>query len=217
MAWRRHRPLTTARTVPAVEICSKSRHFCDELRIFSDELPTGPRCRQIAKSIIRVELLAPFIPTQMTVAARVSCDSFRARVTNGCGRVPSAAARFPGGEDVVTVRSTSCCGSMTRALALVIVIALIALPAAASDKSTPTRASTPTVKASMERIVARDVAATPLRKTAAHDDRQGTSAGSSPGFFKTAPGMIALAVMAAGTGYALYSASHDRIHSPGKK
>jgi hypothetical protein len=106
---------------------------------------------------------------------------------------------------------------MTRALALVIVIALIALPAAASDTSTPASASTPTVKASMERIVARDVAATPLRKTAARADRQGTGAGSSPGFFRTTPGMIALVVMAAGTGYALYSASHDRIHSPGKK
>jgi hypothetical protein len=29
--------------------------------------------------------------------------------------------------------------------------------------------------------------------------------------------MIAIAVMAAGTGYALYSASHDRVKSPGKK
>jgi len=29
--------------------------------------------------------------------------------------------------------------------------------------------------------------------------------------------MFAIAVMAAGTGYALYSASHDRIHSPGKQ
>jgi hypothetical protein len=29
--------------------------------------------------------------------------------------------------------------------------------------------------------------------------------------------MIALAVVAAGTGYAIYSAQHDRIHSAGKK
>ena len=48
-------------------------------------------------------------------------------------------------------------------------------------------------------------------------DRQTSPAGSSPGFFKSGPGMVAIAVMAVGTGYALYSASHDRIHSPGKQ
>jgi hypothetical protein len=69
----------------------------------------------------------------------------------------------------------------------------------------------------MQRMVARDVAATPAPKMAARDDRQSSGAGSSPGFFKSGPGMIALVVMAAGTGYALYSAQHDRIHSAGKK
>lgn len=107
---------------------------------------------------------------------------------------------------------------MMRAAGLVVITALLPLPAAASDTATTASASTPTVKASMERIVAREVAATPAKKkVAARDDQQGSSAGSSPGFFKSTPGMIALAVMAAGTGYALYSAQHDRIHSPGKK
>jgi len=69
----------------------------------------------------------------------------------------------------------------------------------------------------MEKIGVRDVAAKPVRKDVARDDRQGSSAGSSPGFFKTKPGIIALAVMGAGVGYALYSAQNDRIHSPGKK
>ncbi len=105
---------------------------------------------------------------------------------------------------------------MTRAAGLVVITALMPLPVSASDTET-TRASTPTVKASMERIVAREVAAMPAPKPAARDDRQTSGAGSSPGFFKSGPGMIALAVMAAGTGYALYSTQHDRIHSPGKK
>jgi hypothetical protein len=46
---------------------------------------------------------------------------------------------------------------------------------------------------------------------------QGTPAGkaelSHPSFFKTPAGMIVLGIVAAGTGYAIYSASHDRIHS----
>ena len=104
---------------------------------------------------------------------------------------------------------------MTRAAGLVVITALIPLPAAASD--TATTPSPPTIKASMEKIVVREIAATPARKDVARDDRQGSSATSSPNFFKTKPGIIALAVMGAGVGYALYSAQNDRIHSPGKK
>jgi len=73
------------------------------------------------------------------------------------------------------------------------------------------------MKVAMEKIIARDVTATPMRKGGARESRQGSSAGSSPGFFKTKPGIIALVVMGAGVGYALYSAQNDRIHSPGKE
>lgn len=105
---------------------------------------------------------------------------------------------------------------MTRAFALAVMTAFIPLPAAASDTATnPPQA--PKIKASMERIVARDVAATPVRKAVVRKDSQAGSSATSPGFFKTGPGIVALAVMAAGTGYALYSTSHDRIHSPGKQ
>jgi len=104
---------------------------------------------------------------------------------------------------------------MTRASGLVVIAALIPLPAAASGPSA--KPSTPTLKASMLQIVARDVAAKPATTAAVRDDRQSSPAGSSPGFFKSGPGMVAIAVMALGTGYALYSAQHDRIHSPGKQ
>jgi hypothetical protein len=112
----------------------------------------------------------------------------------------------------VTVRIRSWCGRMIRAATLVVMTALIPLPVVAAD--TATTKSPPTIKASMERIVARDIAAA---KAIARADRQGGSPGSSPNFFKTGPGMIALVVMAVGTGYALYSAQHDRIHSAQKK
>jgi hypothetical protein len=121
------------------------------------------------------------------------------------------------GEDVVTVRTGSWCGRMTRAATLFVITALIPLPAAASGTSTDAKTSTPTIKVSMQRLVARDVATTPAKHVVARDDRQGTTAGSAPGFFRTTPGVIALAVMAAGVGYALYSNQHDRIHSPGKQ
>jgi hypothetical protein len=52
--------------------------------------------------------------------------------------------------------------------------------------------------------------------TAARRD-QGSSSNGMMSFFKSRPGMIALTVMAVGTGYAIYSASHDKITSPGRK
>ena len=39
-----------------------------------------------------------------------------------------------------------------------------------------------------------------------------TQPGNSGPFFKTRTGLVVLAVMAVGTGYALYSAKEDRIH-----
>src|SRR5688500_3500698 len=42
---------------------------------------------------------------------------------------------------------------------------------------------------------------------------QATQTGS---FFKTRTGVLVLAIMAVGTGYALYSVKEDRIHSPGR-
>jgi hypothetical protein len=116
----------------------------------------------------------------------------------------------------VTVRTTSWWGRVVRACAFGIITALIPLPAAASGTAT-NAPEAPKIKASMEKIVARDVAATAARKAVVREDRQAGSATGSTSFFKTGPGMVALAVMAVGTGYALYSASHDRIHSPGKQ
>ena len=119
------------------------------------------------------------------------------------------------GRHLVTVRLTAWRGVLPRAGLLAVLIALVPLPLAASNGGTD--AKTPTIKASMERIVARELTAAPASSTAVRPAVQGQTQGDSPAFFKSRPGMIALVVMVAGTGYALYSAQHDRIHSAGKK
>ncbi|MEP6916439.1 MAG: hypothetical protein ABJC89_12370 [Acidobacteriota bacterium] len=72
-----------------------------------------------------------------------------------------------------------------------------------------------TLQRTMAGIVARDLRAG--RSAAVRRAEQGNLAAQSPGFFKSRAGAVIAAVMIAGTGYALYSASHDRIHSAGKE
>ena len=115
----------------------------------------------------------------------------------------------------MTVRITSWRGVLPRAGLLAVIIALVPLPVAAANGGTD--AKTPTIKASMERIVARDLTVASASKTAVRPVRQGRTPGDSPAFFKSGPGIVALVVMVAGTSYALYSAQHDRITSAGKK
>jgi hypothetical protein len=97
-----------------------------------------------------------------------------------------------------------------------VILALVPLPVAADDGAAQAK-TTSNIKVSMERMVARDIASASVTSSPARPARQGQAAGNSSGFLKSKPGIIALVVLAAGTGYALYSASHDRIHSPGKE
>ena len=106
-------------------------------------------------------------------------------------------------------------GALPRAVLLVVAAALVPLPVAASD--TKPAPQPKTIQASMQEMVARDVAAAPARPAARRAEQGGSQSKESIGFFKTKPGMIALAVMVGGVGYALYSAKHDRIHSAGKQ
>jgi protein-disulfide isomerase len=103
---------------------------------------------------------------------------------------------------------------LPRAFLLALIAALVPLPVAAGDR---TQTHAPTIKASMARLVARDLAGAPAASSQTRAARQTPPAGGAPGFFKSGPGIVALAVLAAGTGYALYSAKHDRIHSAGKQ
>ncbi len=106
-----------------------------------------------------------------------------------------------------------------RMLALVLALAIVPLPAFAEGASQPS--APPGIRASMTRIAA----STPL--TPSHGKFQpaarysGNAAAGQEGreqlgsssFFKTKAGIAVLAVVGAGAAYALYSTSHDRIHS----
>lgn len=109
-------------------------------------------------------------------------------------------------------------GPVGRVGLLVLTAALIPLPVAASEAA-PAQ-TTPTAKTSLHEAVAREAARaaqTPVAPATAARRDQGNAARSTMAFFKTRPGMIALTVMAVGTGYAVYSANHDKITSPGRK
>ena len=115
----------------------------------------------------------------------------------------------------MTVRLTRWRGALPRAVLLAAAVALIPVPSMADEtKATPKAKS---IEASMKQIVAREAAKAPLRRTVARRAEQASAAKESGGFIRSGPGMIALGVLAVGAGYAIYSASHDRVHSPAKK
>jgi hypothetical protein len=120
----------------------------------------------------------------------------------------------------VTLRQRRWRGPTRRAALLVLAASLLPLPAFAADSTAKAAPDAkPVAHVSLKQAVASEAARTPLlnaRTTETrHDDQAGPSKTSS--FFHSRPGMIAIAVMALGGGYAVYSANHDRIKSPGKK
>jgi hypothetical protein len=114
----------------------------------------------------------------------------------------------------VTARLTEWHRAMARAVLLAMTAALVPLPAIGADTKLAPKVKT--IRASMQEVVAREVAKGPAvhSTTRAQQKNPATESGN---FFKTGPGIAALVVMGAGAGYAIYSASHDRIHSPAKK
>ena len=101
---------------------------------------------------------------------------------------------------------------------LVLAAALIPLPVVAAD-ATPAHA-TPAVKMSIRQAAAREAARAAVKTpmVAASEWRADqTGSKGTMGFLKSRPGMIAVTVMAVGTGYAIYSVNHDRVKSPGRK
>lgn len=104
-------------------------------------------------------------------------------------------------------------GTMTRAVLLAVVASLIPLRVAAADER-PSSQPGP-IKAAIGKIPTADPS--PARTVRANAAPRHQQTGRDSSFFKTKPGVIALVVMAVGSGYALYSASNDRIKSPGKE
>ena len=111
----------------------------------------------------------------------------------------------------------------TRAALVLATAALVPLPALAGESTSSSAAAHAPV--SLRQAVARAASATTLAANTsaattapvARRDEQNSSGKQSTGFFAAAQGMIVLAVMGAGTGYTIYSASHNRIKSPRKE
>jgi hypothetical protein len=117
-------------------------------------------------------------------------------------------------EQTVTVRFISWRSVLPRAVALAVTAALVPVPAFAADTHSAPKAKTS--QTTLQQAVAREVAKMPTARVAARG-AQASEPKQSGSFFKTGPGIAALVVLGVGAGYAIYSANHDRIHSPAKK
>jgi hypothetical protein len=116
----------------------------------------------------------------------------------------------------VTVRLTRWRRQVSRLVLVALMATLVPLPVLASEAQPAGKTKTKTAQVSLRQVVSREAARTPLAASSARTAQPDTPKRSGS-FFKTPVGILALAVMAAGTGYAIYSSSHDRITSPAKK
>jgi hypothetical protein len=103
---------------------------------------------------------------------------------------------------------------------LAIAVTLVPLPLAAADQVAAAKAPAQPLRTSIAKHAAREALVTSPtsqprapQSTAQPRARQQSNNPQGGGFFRSPAGIACLAVIAAGTGYALYSASHDRIHS----
>ena len=97
-----------------------------------------------------------------------------------------------------------------RVLALLLALAILPLPALA-QQPTSQSAARPGIRASIAKAVAPARVAT--AKGQSQTPVEGKAQLASGSFFKKPIGLVVLMIVGAGTGYAIYSASHDRIHS----
>ena len=107
-------------------------------------------------------------------------------------------------------------GRLRRAAAFVIAVSILPLPLSAAEKGTKPVAAQP-LRTSIATHAAREVLVSSPKRAdgTATKTRAQSSSPQSGGksFFSSPAGIACLAVIGAGTGFALYSASHDRIHS----
>lgn len=101
-----------------------------------------------------------------------------------------------------------------RYVALAVIIALCPLPALAGDQEgQPATGKAPGIRASAAAIATRQ----PLAASPSAAAQGQTNPGKSGSFFKSPVGVVVLATLAAGVGYAIYSTQNDRITSPAKQ
>lgn len=113
----------------------------------------------------------------------------------------------------MTVRLSRSPAGLRRVAMLAIAVTLVALPLLAADR--PPASATQPIKASIAKHATTDVlVSTPTRaERKTTSTRAQSPSAKSGGFLRSPAGIACLAVIAAGTGYAVYSARHDRIHS----
>jgi hypothetical protein len=98
---------------------------------------------------------------------------------------------------------------MVRVLVLTLAVAAAPMPSLAGETS-PTAPAAPVLKDAIAKAAASEVLASARAQGGAKPDK---SELGSTSFFKKPAGIIAIIVVAAGTGFMFYSLKHDRIHS----
>lgn len=102
-----------------------------------------------------------------------------------------------------------------RAVAIGVVATLTPLPLMAAESGSAPKPGA--IRASITKIPVKDAPGGATTRRSGTRSAAQPSQGQDRSFFKTGPGILALAVMIAGTGYAIYSTQNDRIKSPGKE
>ena len=101
---------------------------------------------------------------------------------------------------------------VTGAAVVGVMLALAPLPVAAAEPNPP--AASIDFKAAVRKIAASEtLASVPAAAVPDRAQAGGASPLESKSFFKTPLGAAVIAIVGAGTAYAVYSAQHDRIHS----
>jgi len=101
------------------------------------------------------------------------------------------------------------------ALVLALFVTALPMPAGADDGSQPS--ARPGLRASIASSATLAVSKAPAPATSrAQTTGDAKAPLESKSFFKTPAGAAVLAIFAAGTGYAIYSANHDRIRTVGR-
>lgn len=101
---------------------------------------------------------------------------------------------------------------VTRAVLLSAAIIAAPLPSFAGETSSPGSVPSPSIKASVAKVVNTERLAVSTTTARAQD----TGVLGSPSFFKTRAGIITVVALVAGVSFALYSTSHDRVKSPNR-
>ena len=113
----------------------------------------------------------------------------------------------------MTFRSPIWRGRLPQVVLLALITSLVPATSLAAER--PTTPHVSALRTAVTNVPARSAPTIRPARSAARAT-QGQS-GPSASFFKTRSGILALAVMVAGAGYAVYSTQHDRIKSPGAK